>query len=131
VRPYEVRAYGRWLFGIAAAFNILVGLSLLFLRPFLWPLLHLDPIAGTNVVMANLTGMFVALFGYAYALIAFNPVEYRAYISLGATGKLLALVCVLVPWFTGLITATLPAAVCADFVFAILFLDFLRRTRGN
>jgi hypothetical protein len=131
MRAYAMRAYARWLFGLAAAFNLLVGLLLLFLRPFLAGLVHLSPLVGTNIVTANLTGMFVALFGCAFAMVALDPAEYRPFITLGAIGKLLAVVCVFIPWFMGVIPAVLPSLVAGDFVFAILFLDFLRRTRGN
>ena len=120
-----MRAYARWLFGLAAAFNLLIGLALLFLRTLLSSLLHLGPIAGTNVVLANLTGMFVALFGCAYAMVALDPVEYRAFVPLGAIGKLLAVVCVFIPWFMGVIPGILPSLVVGDFVFAILFLVFM------
>jgi hypothetical protein len=131
MRAYAMRAYARWLFGLAAAFNLLIGLALLFLRTLLSSLLHLGPIAGTNVVLANLTGMFVALFGFAYAMVALDPVEYRPFIPLGAIGKLLAVVCVFIPWFMGVIPGILPSLVVGDFVFAILFLVFMERTRGS
>ena|SRR5215469_1504184 len=123
-----MRRYARWLFGIAGVFNLVVGGALLFGRPWLMALLHLDATGGLNIVFANLTGMFVALFGYAYLCIAADPVGYRSYIHLGAVGKLLAVACVLVPWWTGLVPATLPTFIAADFIFAVLFLDFLRRT---
>lgn len=123
-----MRNYARWLFGIAGLFNLAVGGALLFARPWLMALLHLDVIGGLNVVLANLTGMFVALFGYAYLRIATDPVGYRSYIHLGAVGKLLAVICVLVPWWMGLVPAALPMLIAADFIFALLFLDFLRRT---
>jgi hypothetical protein len=118
----------RWLFGMAGLFNIAVGAALVFARTWLMPMLQLDPITGTNLVFANLTGMFVMLFGYAYLRIAGDPAAYRPYIHLGAAGKLLAVVCVTVPWWMGAVSATLPLLVMADLVFALLFLDFLRRT---
>ena len=63
-----MRTYARWLFGTAAFFNLLVGFNLLFLRYWLQtPLLPLDPIGGTNLVLANLAGLLVASFGYTLA----------------------------------------------------------------
>ena len=123
-----MNGYARWLFGIAGLFNLVVGAALVFARTWLVPMLQLDPIGGTNSVLANLTGMFVALFGYAYLCIAADPARYRPYIALGAAGKLLAVICVLVPWWTGAVPATLPILVACDFVFALLFVDVLRRT---
>jgi len=128
-RRNRTNTYARWLFGIAGMFNLAVGFALLFARAKLAAMLRLDPVGGTGVVFANLTGMFVALFGVAYLRIAGDPAAYRPYIHLGAAGKLFAVVCVLVPWWMGAVPATLPIVVSADLVFALLFLDFLRRTR--
>jgi hypothetical protein len=125
-----MKTYARWLFGIAGVFNLVVGGALLFARPWLIAILRLDPAGGSNLVLANLAGMFVALFGYAYLRIAADPLKYRLYIHLGAAGKLLAVICVIPPWLTGAIPATLPVLVTADLVFALLFLDFLRRLAG-
>jgi hypothetical protein len=92
------------------------------------PMLQLDPIGGTNLVQANLTGMFVALFGYAYLRIAADSGEVRPYIHLGALGNLLLVVRVPVPWLMSTVPVNLPMLIAADFGFAVLFLDFLRRT---
>lgn len=123
-----MRAYARWLFGSAAALNLSVGVLLLFLRGAVAPLIALDPITGTNLVLANLTGIFIALFGYAYFLVARDPVRYRPFISFGAIGKLLAVVGATVPWLTGHIPPTIPVLLSADLVYAILFFEYLRRT---
>jgi hypothetical protein len=119
----------RWLFGTAAVFNLAVAVALLFLRPGLAPLLKLDPMQGSNVVTHNLTACFVGLFGYAFALAAKDPVEYRPLIRLGAIGKLLAVGCVAWPWLMGIIPAALPAFIAADLIYALLFIAFLRQTR--
>ena len=124
-----MKSYARWLFGTAAAFNIAVGLALLWLRPQLGPLLGLEPVEGTNLVIGNLAGLLVALLGCVYALIAADPPRYRPLIVLGAVGKLLAVVCVVLPWLRGEISASLPALAGGDVVYAALFLDYLRRTR--
>lgn len=121
-------AYARRLFGIAAAFNFAAGAATVFLRSMLVSGLQLDPIRGSNIVIADLFGMFVALFGYAYLLIAINPARYRPYISFGAIGKLLAFACAIAGWLAGLVVWKLPALLSADLVFALLFLDYLRRS---
>ena len=45
--------------------------------------------------------MFIALFGYCYLLVAIDPVRNRPFISVGAIGKLLAIACAVLPWFSG------------------------------
>jgi hypothetical protein len=87
--------YARRLFGSAAIFNITVGAALLFLWPWLASLLKLDPAEGSNIVLLNLTACFVGLFGYAFALVAVHPPQYRPLISLGAMASSLPSR----PWF--------------------------------
>ena len=118
-----------WLFGAAAAFNFAVGFALLALRPWAGPLLHLDPIAGTNLVLVDLTGGFILLFAYGYARIALDPVGWRPLIGLSAIGKAMAAVGVILPWAMGQIPAVLPSLVGGDVVFAGLFVVFLRQGR--
>jgi hypothetical protein len=127
--PYAHQSIARWIFGTAAVFNLAVAGSLLLLRPWLAPLLKLDPIEGSNFVTLNLTACFVGLFGYAFALVASDPLKYRPLIRLGAIGKLLAVACVMGPWLMRIIPATLPAFIVADLIYALLFIAFLRRTR--
>jgi hypothetical protein len=127
--PHARQSAARWLFGSAAVFNLAVAGALLFLRPAIAPLLKLDPIEGSNAVTLNLTACFVGLFGYAFALVAFDPVKYRPIIRLGAIGKLLAVACVAGPWLMGIIPAVLPAFIMADLVYALLFIAFLRNRR--
>jgi hypothetical protein len=130
-REAIMRVYARWLFGTAAFFNLLVGFNLAFLRYWVeTPLLHLDPIAGTNLVLCNLAGALIGSFGYAYARVAADPVKYRPYIHLGVIGKLLAVAGVVWPWMIGAVSWKLPALVGIDLIYAILFLDFLRRTKA-
>lgn len=125
-----MKTYARWLFGTSVVFNIAVALGLLVFR-YLFPLpfMPLDPIGGTNLVFANFTGLLVGMFGIIYALIAIDPVKFRLYIPLGIAGKLLALVGVVVPWLGGAVPVQLPALGCIDLIYAILFFDYLRRTR--
>jgi hypothetical protein len=115
----------RWLFGTAAIFNLSVAAALLLLRSWLMPILNLDPIEGSNAVMLNLTACFVGLFGYAFALVASDPLKYKPFIQLGAIGKMLAVAWVLAPWFMGKVPAALPVFIVADLIYALLFIAFL------
>jgi hypothetical protein len=125
---HTMNTYARWLFGIAAAFNLAVGAALLFLRPVFLGRLGFDAVQGSNIVIANLTGMFVALFGYCYALVAIDPVKNRPFIAVGAIGKLLAIACAVVPWLTGAVQIKPPPLLVGDLILALLFLDYLRRS---
>jgi hypothetical protein len=122
-----MKTYARWLFGVAASFNAAVGLFVLFGPNLFAQLAHLDPIAGTNRLLAALTGGFIALFGYAYARIALDPVRFRPFIGFGAIGKLSAVAIMSALWLTGIIGPVVPALGSGDLVFAALFLDYLRR----
>ena len=126
---HALNTYARWLFGIAAAFNLAVGGALLLLRPMLLGRFGFDPVEGSNIVIANLTAMFIALFGYCYALVALDPVKNRPFIAVGAIGKLLAIVCAVAPWLTGEVAMNPPPLLAGDLIFALLFVDYLRRTR--
>jgi hypothetical protein len=123
----RMRAHARWLFGIAAVMNFAVGGGLVFLRPRLGPLLGLTPTTGSNVVIANATGLFIAVFGYAYARVALDPVRFRPYVALGILGKMLITAATAWSFFAGAVDWRLPALTGIDVVFALLFWDFLRR----
>ena len=84
---------------------------------------------GTNLVFVYLAAGLVAVFGYAYLRIAQDPERFRPFIELGVIGKLLAVGAVTWPWLTGEVGWQLPLVVSGDAVFALLFIDFLRRTR--
>jgi hypothetical protein len=124
-----MRSHARWLFGAAAVFNFTVAAGLLFLRPWLVSPLHLEPATGSNLIVANATGVMIATFGYAYALVAANPARYHPYVQLGIIGKLLVMVGALWPWLNGAVDWRLPALSGIDFLFTLLFLDYLRRAR--
>ena len=98
----DVRLHARWLFGIAAAFNVAVASGLLFCQSWLAPLLGLTPAYGSNALFLDLTAMLIAVFGYAYARVAGH-------------------------WLLGDIGWQLPLLASADALFSLLFLAFLRR----
>ena len=124
-----MKTYGRWLFGVAAAFNTLVGLGFLSARAQLDPILGLTVAGGTNVVFVDLCAGFIILFGYAYLRAAIDPVRFRPFIGLGVIGKLMAVAVVLGLFAAHVIDARLPLLVGGDLVFALPFADYLRRTR--
>jgi hypothetical protein len=121
--------YTKVLFGTAAAFNFAVAAALLFARPQMAAMFGLDPVTGTHVVTANLAGVMVGLFGYAYLRVALDPRRYRVYAELGAIGKLLAVLAAGIPWLQGSIGWQLPTLASGDLVYALLFIHWLRCTR--
>jgi hypothetical protein len=123
-----MEAYARVLFGVAAAANLLVGLSILAMWNVLAPLLQLDPVHGANLWLVYFSGSMTSLFGVAYLLIARDPHTYRPCIALFAAGKTLAFVSALAVWLAGASSARLSLLLSADIAFAILFIDYLRRT---
>jgi hypothetical protein len=125
-----VDRYARRLFGTAAAANFTVGLSFLLLPRPLTSLLALDPLIGSNHFFYYLSASLIVLFGWAYLRIAQEPRRYRSLIEIGAIGKLLAVGTATWCWLAGELTPRLPLLISGDLVFAALFIDFLRRTRG-
>jgi hypothetical protein len=93
------------------------------------PALGLDPATGTNLVFLYMSATMIGVFGYAYLRAALDPTRYRAFVELGAIGKLLAVVAASVPALRGQVGWQLPLLVSGDLVYALLFIDFLRRTR--
>ncbi len=121
--------YARKLFSISAAFNFAVAAGLLFLRGGLFPILGLDPVDGPNLALPYVAAALVASYGYAYACLAYDARKYRVYIPLAIIGKVLVFAAVCVLWRAGELSWRMPGFASADLIFALLFLDYLRRTR--
>jgi hypothetical protein len=125
-----LKTHARWLFGIAGAVNLVVGLTLLFAPRAAAQFASLDPAPGTNLVLVDFAGTMIALFGYGYLRIAAEPMRYRPLIHIGALGKLLAFACAAVPCLQGQIGPRLLTVLAPDIAFAALFLHYLWRTAG-
>lgn len=126
-----MKDYARWLFGISAATNLAVSGALLVFGSLVARRLAFDPVIGTNVVLFNFAGTMIGLFGYAYVRIALDPWRFRPLIHVAAIGKLLAFASAALPWLAGIVSSRLPMLLSADVIFAILFFDYLRRTRPS
>jgi hypothetical protein len=116
---------GTLLFRVGAAFNVLVGVSMLVAWPAAAGLLGF---AAPRTVFTDLVGAVVALFGWVYWRIAEDPVGCRPYVLLGIVGKLTFVVVIYANFALGRAPAGLAALVTADLVFAVLFARWLRRT---
>ena len=117
----------RRLFIPAAIFNWSVAGGLLFLSDLTGPLLQLDPSGCSNLALRDMCMALVAAFGIAYWRIAFDPLRFRPYIELGIVGKALVVLVIYGHWLTGHIGWQLPAVAFGDVLFAVLFVNFLRR----
>jgi hypothetical protein len=123
-----VARYARWLFGAAAAANLLVAAPMSAGQSWFVEFLALDPITGTNVVLVDLAALLIGVFGYGYARIALQPDRFRPLIGLGAIGKLAVVGAVLIGAIAAPHLWRLFALISGDLVFAALFWDYLRRT---
>jgi hypothetical protein len=126
-----LRRYAGWLFGLAAAANFGVGGAFALAPGTFARLLALDPIIGTNAVIAALAGVLIVMFGYGYLRIALDPARFRPLIHIGAIGKLAAVATVLAGALMVPHVWRLAALVSGDVVFAGLFFDYLRRTSSS
>jgi hypothetical protein len=122
--------YARKLFSISAAFNFAVAAALLFLSGTILPLLGLDPVAGANLTLPYVAAALIGSYGYAYACLAYDARKYRSYISLAIIGKLAVFAVVCSLWRGGDVSWRVPGFASADLIFALLFIDYLRRTRS-
>jgi len=121
--------YARWLFGIAAAANLLVALAMSLGQPLFVAVLALDRISGTNVILVDLAAVLIAGFGYGYARIALDPVLNRPLIGVGALGKLAAVATVFAGALADPHLWRFFALIGGDLAFVLLFFDYLHRTR--
>lgn len=113
-------SYTRKLFISAACFNVFAGLPLLVALHPVAALLGLQ-ITPTSTLFIQLTTCLVIIFGWAYWMIARDPLQYRPYILLGIILKVLFVVVVYGHWLAGSIPWPLPVAASGDIVYALLF----------
>jgi hypothetical protein len=123
-----MQAYARGLFGLAAILNLSVGLAVLAAPAAAMAFAGVGPVPASAVVLTYFAGAMIGLFGYGYLRIALDPATFRPLVHIGAMGKLLAVVCAVLPWAMGRDGPRLMQVLAPDAVFALLFLDYLRRT---
>jgi hypothetical protein len=116
------------LFRIAAIFNFVVGATLLLDYPFAARVLGIE---GPPSVFFHIAAGIVLVFGYAYWCIAGDPARFRPYVTLGACGKMVFVVTIYAHWLTGGASTAMALLVTADLVFAVLFVLYLRSSRGR
>lgn len=121
--------YAARVFGAAGIFNIVVGASG-FLAPDLTVRMMGIP-RPANPVFMHLALWLVLVLGVGYCLIARNPGRNRDLMLIGGIGKIFVLPLMIAAWRHGDVQGTAVLAGAADFVFALLFFDVLRRSAAS
>ena len=118
--------YDRVLFAVAAAWNLGAAATLILNPDFLLARLGVNDEAAR--LLARSFASSVATWGIGYALVAVDRKRFRDFAWLGAISKTIFFTVYAAAFFGGRISfvAFIPALV--DLLFAILFVEFLRRT---
>jgi len=118
--------YDRILFAVAAAWNLGAAMTLIFTPDFLLARLAVND--GNARLLARSLASSVATWGIGYALVAFDRKRFRDFAWLGAISKTIFFTIYAEAFLGGRISfvAFIPALL--DLTFAILFIEFLRRT---
>lgn len=118
--------HARILFGIAAAFNFIAGVPMLFAMPHAAQLMGMRPLP-TDPLFTHFGAVLVLTFGWGYWRVSRDPQANRPIIQMGILGKSLVVLSVFFDWATGNTNWPFALLVSGDAVFAALFLDYLRR----
>jgi hypothetical protein len=111
------------VFVAAAIFNVLIGLPLL-IDP---AMIKLLPLPSGDFIWPRLAGGLIFMFGIGYWIVSQNLDRNRGIIGIGAAGKLLVVLVLLIYWFKGTIGFWGFAPSIVDLIFAVLFIRFLLR----
>lgn len=112
------------LFVAAAVFNLLVGLPLL-IAPAMGP--DILPLPAGDLIWPRLAGALIVVFGIGYFIVSRDLDRNRGIIGMGAFGKLLVVLILLIYWIKGTIGFWSFSISLIDLAFAILFIRFLIR----
>ena len=112
------------VFVLAALFNALVGLQFL-----IAPASGLDalPLPAGDYLWPRLAGGLILMFGIGYWIVSRDLDRNRAIIGLGAAGKLLVVLILLIYWIKGTIGFWSFSIALIDLAFALAFIRFLIR----
>jgi len=116
----DKKKYYMYMLIIGAIWNIIISL-LIFLGSF-----FANP--GLNelgLVYYQMFSMVVLLFGIGYYLVGRDLENNHAVISLGVIGKILVFIFMLTYYIMGVVDAMSLVIGIIDFIFAILFIEFL------
>jgi len=123
-----------WLFALGAAWNLVIGLSVLLAPLISLRLLYGHEPSADDPLLAMLNRDFavcVLLFGIGYGIVAIDPSQNHGLIWLGIIGKLAVVATLGQRWLTDIASAWVLPAAAGDFVFAALFACFLWRSNST
>ena len=83
------------------------------------------------LVYSLFAGLFILLFGGAYAWLALQPRIHRPLVALGALGKTGAVLVVLTAWLLGAASTRLLLLISGDLVLAAVFVAWLLGNRAD
>jgi len=116
------------LFWAAAVYNFVAGAPLLLAPGLAAANAGIPPFDPQHIIIAQLAGMAICLFGIGYAMVAMKMPAGREIVILGLIGKLgvCALVAGHLLW--GHVPQLLVLAAAGDFLFSIAFVIYLLKT---
>jgi hypothetical protein len=120
--------YWRLFFGVAALNNLVIGGIMLFGADDAAARIGVSGPAASYVV--GFGGLLVAVFGVAYALVAYRPLPNRNLVAVGALGKAGAAVLASLHSLAGHIPNNVYQLAMSDLIFAGIFCLFLMQTRN-
>jgi uncharacterized protein YjeT (DUF2065 family) len=116
----------RLFFWVAAAFNVVVGLSLLLAPEAL--LSAFGQAVPSELLYHRFTGLLVLCFGAVYAFVASDLMRYRPLVWLGVAGKLGVVALFTEAYLAQRVPFSAYAVSLGDLAFAALFVVFLFAT---
>jgi hypothetical protein len=123
IRRVKSSPFDRGLFLTAAAFNLAVAAAFAVPHSPAWRMARIAP--PSNLLFVHLCVVFIALFGGAYAWVAFDVSARRALIVVGAFGKVAVFVTISAHVLAGNAPWSILPLVAGDLAFAALFLRVL------
>jgi hypothetical protein len=121
--------YDRILFAVAATWNLGAAATLIFNPDFLLARLNVnDPDAR---LLAQSFASSVTTWGIGYALVAYDRKRFRNFAWLGAISKTIFFTVYATAFFGGRISFAAFIPALGDLIFAVLFVEFLRRTSSR
>lgn len=121
--------YSQALFAVAAILNLAAAAMLLFNPDFLLARLGVKDTAAR--LLARSFASSVTTWGIAYALIAFDLVRFRDFAWLGVLSKTIFFLIYLVAFLRRRLSFAAFVPALTDLILALLFAEFLWRTKGH
>ena len=110
----------------AGAFNFAAAMILVLLARAQPSWLGVDPLAGSQLLYADLFAWLVVCFGFAYALGGRDLPRFWPYVAMGAVGKAGVAALALAYFVAGLTGPLVMALATCDAIFAVAFARILR-----